>query len=154
VSQRVLVPVASDPTSFRLKNVERLLTQTLVDAARLGHVELIPMRVVEPVSLNAVLDILPYLQRTGGRRIVVVTPLFRSRRTALVYDHVLSPAEITVLCDHGPNFRTNTWLHTWHGVQNVAEQWVKLQYYRLYVLPLAYTTIRPPPRLTRTLHIS
>ena len=23
----------------------------------------------------------------------------------------------------------------WHGVQNASEQWLKLQYYRLYVLP-------------------
>jgi hypothetical protein len=27
------------------------------------------------------------------------------------------------------------WWDTWHGVQNVAEQWSKLQYYRLYVMP-------------------
>jgi hypothetical protein len=29
----------------------------------------------------------------------------------------------------------NTWTGSLHGIQNVAEQWLKLQYYRFYVLP-------------------
>jgi len=29
----------------------------------------------------------------------------------------------------------HTWAQSWHGVEDVAEQWLKLQYYRLYVLP-------------------
>jgi hypothetical protein len=26
------------------------------------------------------------------------------------------------------------WTKTWHGIQDVTEQWLKLQYYRFYVL--------------------
>jgi hypothetical protein len=29
----------------------------------------------------------------------------------------------------------NAWTQSWHGVQNVVEQWFKLQCYRWYVLP-------------------
>jgi hypothetical protein len=29
----------------------------------------------------------------------------------------------------------NNWTQTWHGIQDVVEQWLKLQYYRLWVLP-------------------
>jgi hypothetical protein len=68
--------------------------------------------------------------------VIVVSPLFRSRRSALVYDATLGRAGITIRCEpvHGiPG--VNTWTETWHGIQNVAEQWLKLQYYRLYVLP-------------------
>jgi len=28
-----------------------------------------------------------------------------------------------------------TWTREWHGIQSVVEEWLKLQYYRLYVLP-------------------
>jgi hypothetical protein len=36
-----------------------------------------------------------------------------------------------------PVFGVNTpknWTQTWHGIQGVTEQWLKLQYYRFYVL--------------------
>jgi hypothetical protein len=93
------------------------------------------MRLVEPVSLNAARDVQRYLERAGIRSVIVVTPLFRSRRSALVYEATLGRAGITVQCEavqgtHG----VDSWTGSWHGVQNVA-QWLKLQYYRLYVLP-------------------
>jgi hypothetical protein len=69
-------------------------------------------------------------------RSVIVVSLFRSRRSELVYGATLGRARITVSCEPVEGLQTvNTWTRSWHGVQNVAEQWAKLQYYRLYVLP-------------------
>ena len=41
----------------------------------------------------------------------------------------------------------DTWNRSWHGVQQVAEQFLKLQYYRFYVLPLK--ALRGGPRRAR-----
>jgi hypothetical protein len=52
-----------------------------------------------------------------------------------------------VLGDHGmrvgcdPVFgetHPENWTHTWHGIQSVGEQFLKLQYYRFYVLPFVF----------------
>src|SRR5262249_33883626 len=69
------------------------------------------------------------------RSVIVVTPGFRSKRSALVYHAVLDPVGIKVHCV--PVFGQMTpakWAKTWHGIQGVTEQFLKLQYYRFYVL--------------------
>ena len=38
----------------------------------------------------------------------------------------------------------NTWTESWHGIQEVVEQWLKLQYYRLYVLPFRLGAAEAP----------
>jgi hypothetical protein len=94
------------------------------------------IREVEPISLNAASDILRFLEREHIRSVIVVSPLFRSRRSALVYGATLGGAGITVRCEPTRETRgVDTWTRSWHGVQKVAEQWLKLQYYRLYVFP-------------------
>jgi hypothetical protein len=70
------------------------------------------------------------------RSVIAVSPLFRSRRSSLVYSAVLGAAGISVSCEPvGGNRSVETWTHTWHGMQDVLEQWIKLQYYKRYVLP-------------------
>ena len=67
---------------------------------------------------------------------MVVTPGFRSRRSFLVYSRVLGEAGIATYCE--PVFgeaTAETWNDSWHGIELVAEQFVKLQFYRFYVLP-------------------
>jgi hypothetical protein len=67
---------------------------------------------------------------------IIVTPGFRSRRSALVYHAVLKDLDARVHCV--PVFGRITperWADTWHGIQQVTEEWLKLQYYRLYALP-------------------
>jgi hypothetical protein len=104
--------------------------------ARLGPIEIIPVRDVEPISLNAARDVLRFIARERIRSVVVVSPLFRSRRSALVYSAILGPAGVTVRCEPAHGTRdVNTWTGTWHGFEDVGEQWLKLQYYKLYVLP-------------------
>ena len=104
--------------------------------ARVGAFEIVPVREVEPISLNAARDVLRFIERERIRSVIVVSPLFRSRRSALVHGATLGRAGVTVRCSHVQEMRgVDTWTRSWHGVQDVAEQWLKLQYYRLYVLP-------------------
>ena len=61
--------------------------------------------------------------------------MFRSRRSFLIYSTVFRDAGIVTSCV--PVFgRTTTenWMRTWHGIQEVVEQYGKLQYYRFFVL--------------------
>ena len=66
---------------------------------------------------------------------IVVTRGFRSKRSLLVYHAVLDPVGIKVSCM--PVFGQKTpdnWTVTWHGIQEVIEQFLKLRFYRFYVL--------------------
>jgi len=81
-------------------------------------------------------DILQFLQRERVRSVILVTPQFRSRRTQLAYDRVLGGTGIVVRYQPVEVSRSvKTWTDTWHGIQEVGEEWGKLQYYRFYVLP-------------------
>jgi hypothetical protein len=134
VASRVLVPAANadegDPNS-----VSRGVAELMARIARLPKIEVIPIAQVEPISLNAANQIRDALLKEGVKSVIVVTPAFRSRRSALVYGAVLTPAGIDVSCVpvYGLNKTTN-WTTTWHGIQEVAEHFLKLQYYRFYVL--------------------
>ena len=97
--------------------------------------EILPIRIFEPVSLNAAYQIRDFLTKEHLRSVIVVTDGFRSKRSALVYHAVLDPAGIKVGCM--PVFgerNPKNWAATWHGIQDVTEQFLKLQYYRFYVL--------------------
>jgi len=133
---RVLVPISTDPGTSEPNHVALGTAEMMAKIARLGAIEVVPMREVEPISLNAARDVLRFIQRERIRSVIVVSPLFRSRRSALVYGATLGRAGITVRCEPVQGTReVNTWTRSWHGVEDVAEQWLKLQYYRLYVLP-------------------
>jgi len=136
LASRVLVPVATEVDSPQPQPVALATTEMLARLARLGAFEVVPIREVEPISLHAGIDVRRFLEREGLKSVLVVTPLFRSRRSALVYGATLGPG-VTVRCaptTEGTRSVT-TWTRTWHGVQEVTEQWIKLQYYRLWVLP-------------------
>lgn len=133
---RVLVPIAADAGASETQPVALATAEMIAKLARLGAFDIVPMREVEPISLNAAHDVRRYLEREGIRSVIIVTPFFRSRRSALVYGATLGRAGITVRCEPVQETRgLDTWTRTWHGVQDVAEQWLKLQYYKLYVLP-------------------
>ena len=135
VAPRVLVPVRTDgdgqPNAVALG-----IARVMADIAHLDGMQIVPIREVEPISLNAARQILRVLQRERIRSVVVVAPYFRSKRSALVYRKTFQPAGIRVGCDHVQGTSSvNSWTDTLHGIQSVLEQWVKLQYYQLYVLP-------------------
>ncbi len=137
IASRVLVPVWVD-TDTGAPNVATLaVAAALADVAHLGPYEIVPTVQREPIALNVAHDVLAFLRRERIGSVIVVSPLFRSRRSALVYSAVLSQAGVSVRCAPGAlEPHVSTWTATWHGVQEVVEQWFKLQYYRVYVLPL------------------
>jgi len=158
LATRVLVPVGVGSATSEINTIALNMTEVIVRLAHLGTVEVVPTRAVEPITLNAARDVLRFIQREGIRSVIVVSPLFRSRRSALVYGATLGRAGVTVRCEPAPGSAgVNTWTHTLHGIQDVVEQWLKLQYYRMYVVPFrlradggARSVLRQGPR---TLHV-
>jgi hypothetical protein len=133
---RVLIPTEASPGSAAPNVLFAGIADLMVSISRLGDRELISVQEIEPISLNAAYQIRDFLEKEHLRSIIVVTPAFRSRRSALIYTKVFAQAGITTYCV--PVFGQLTpdnWSQTWHGIQQVTEQYLKLQYYRLYVLP-------------------
>jgi hypothetical protein len=135
VASRIFVPVATDNNPEVPNMVSKAIAEVMAGVAHIPSLETIPIQEVEPISLNAAKQIRNFLTREQVRSVVVVTPDFRSRRSFLVYSTVLKPAGISVGCF--PAFGTKTiqnWSATWHGIQEVGLEFLKLQYYRFYVL--------------------
>lgn len=140
LAQRVLVPVpgSSDPA---VPNLMRGVAELMARQARIGAWEMVPIQETEPITLNVAFQIRDHLARQQIKSVIVVTSGFRSRRSALVYRAVLGDGGTHVRCD--PVFRhagPERWAKTWHGIQTVAEEFLKLQYYRFYVLPFSRLT--------------
>jgi|RhiMethySRZTD1v2_1073278.scaffolds.fasta_scaffold20680_8 hypothetical protein len=136
LASRVLVPVAA--TDGEPNAVARSLSDTMASLSRVGAIEIVPVREVEPISLNAARDIQRFATHQGIKSVIVVSPLFRSRRSMLVYSATLGRSGIRVHCATVSDRRdVNAWTQTLHGIQGVVEQSVKLLYYRLYVLQVA-----------------
>ena len=134
IASRVFVPATVEDAHIS-NSVEKGFVDVMSRIARLPETEIIPIQKEEPISLNAAKQIKDFLLKKHIKSIVVVAPAFRSRRSELIYGTVLRPAGIAVGC--APVFGTavvENWTDTWHGIQDVAEQFAKLQYYRLLVL--------------------
>lgn len=143
VGARTLIPTeaSSDPEIPGM--VSAGIVEVMARVSRLPHPEMIPVRETEPISLNEAYQIRDFLRKEHIKSVVVVTPGFRSRRSLLVYEAVFGKAGISVACVPVFGERTpQTWARTWHGIQDVIEQLLKLQYYRLYVLPFVEPTIQ------------
>jgi hypothetical protein len=136
VSARILVPVSASGDDAAVANpVSRGIAELMARFARLDRLEIIAIRQVEPYTLNTAYQIRDFLTREHIRSLVVVAPAFRSRRSSLVYGAVLRPAGIQVSCV--PVFESHTpenWTRSWHGIEVVTEQFVKLQGYRFHLL--------------------
>jgi hypothetical protein len=136
LSARVLVPtptVAVDSTEA--SPVAQGIVELMARLARMQNLEIVPIQEIEPYSLNAARQIREHLVREHVRSILVVAPAFRSRRSLLVYRNVLRRDGIRVHClavfgQHTPR----NWTTTWHGIQIVTEQFIKLQFYRFAVV--------------------
>jgi hypothetical protein len=134
IASRAFVPAATGEEG-EPNAVDKGTVELMAGIARLSNFEIVPVRVTEPISLNAAVQIRDELIKKQIRSVIVVSPGFRSRRSALIYSTVLKPAGIRVSCD--PVFGTSTpatWTQTWHGIQGVLEHSVKLLYYRFWVL--------------------
>ncbi len=135
VASRLLVPVNASRDPDRPNRISGGIAELMARVARIPNIEMIPIELIEPISLNAANQIRDFLTRERLRSVVVVSPAFRSRRSLLVYNEMLAPAGIAVDC--APVFGNLTpanWTESWHGIQDLGLQFLKLQYYRFYVL--------------------
>jgi hypothetical protein len=133
--ERIIVPVQTDKDSDEPNSVSLRIAEVMCQEARIADVEFLPVRHTEPITLGVARQLSAKLKAENVSSVTVVTSGFRSRRTWLVYDSLLSPLNVRVSV--APVFgsaRPENWTRTWHGIQNVVLQWVKLQYYRWAVL--------------------
>jgi hypothetical protein len=136
LAPRVIVPVWVDMGTATPNDVFLGIADVMAKISGLGAYEVVPVRQAEPITLTAARDVDAFLRREQIRSITLVTPLFRSRRSALVAAATLERSGIEVRCQPVEGTRSvETWTASWHGIQMVGEQWLKLQYYRFYVLP-------------------
>lgn len=146
LSQKVLVPTV-DARRADGPTVEQGIVDVMVRIAHLRNAVSIPVQEAEPISLNVAYQIRDYLIQEHVESVMVVTTALRARRAQLIYDTVLGQAGVAVHCV--PVFGTvtpETWTNTWHGIQEVGLQLLKLQYYRFYVMPFkARSTTAVPP---------
>lgn len=133
---RVLVPTrTSSPDSNEPNLVDKGIVELMAGLARVRNLEIVPIKEIEPYSLNAARQIRDYLIREHVRSILVLSPAFRSKRSALIYRAILGPAGIQAHCLAVSGHHTpENWTVSWHGIQTVTEQFVKLQFYRFYVV--------------------
>lgn len=135
LASRVLIPVQVSHDSERANSVAIGIAELMARVAQVHAPEIMPIRASEPISLNAAYQISDFLTREHLRAVIVITPGFRSKRSSLIYQAVLARAGITVYCV--PVFvgaALEDWTHSWHGMQEVGDQFLKLQFYRFYVL--------------------
>ena len=136
VAPRTLVPVQASRDPEVANPVSKGVAEVMARQARLKDWEIVLIREAEPISLNAAAQIRDHLAGDHIKSLIVVTSGFRSRRSSLVYRAVLGEGGTQIHC--APVFGRTTperWAETWHGIQQVTEEYVKLQYYRFYVLP-------------------
>lgn len=134
-SLRVLVPLLTHDTGD-LNVAAREVTNAFARVARLSAWEIIPVREREPISLNVAYQVRDFLVRHEISSVTLVSSRFRSRRSEMIYRSVLGARGIRVNCQPIADTLTpETWTTTWHGIQDVGLQFIKLQYYRFWVVP-------------------
>jgi hypothetical protein len=117
-------------------DIDARVVDLMARVSGLHRWEVIATDETEPVALHAAMRVRRVLARENIRSIMLVSPGFRSRRTFLAYRSVLDGAAIGLECVPViEEYRTVSWTGTWHGIQEVVLQLLKLEYYRLYVLP-------------------
>jgi hypothetical protein len=131
-----LVPVETSREPNVANPVSLGIAEVMARQARLRRWRTILITTREPISLNAALQMRPQLRANGITSVTVIAPRFRSRRSLLVYGKTFGAYGITVRCIPVPGqVGTERWTDTWHGIQQVIEEFIKLQYYRFYVMP-------------------
>ena len=134
IAKRVFAHVQADGDG-NANLVSQGTADIMARIARIPVIKSIPVKEIEPITLNAAKQIRDVLVRERVESVVLVSPAFRSRRSELVYQAVFAPAGITVGCSPVYGLQNpGNWWNTWHGIQDVTEQFLKLQYYRFWVL--------------------
>jgi len=135
LSRHVLIPIQVGRNGRDPNLVSRRFVEVMSEVAGLKTPEVVGVRHTEPFSLNVAKQVRERLRGSSVESILVVSPLFRSKRTGLIYQSVFGPVGIKVYCVPTRQSRNQSnWWKTSHGVQNVALEFMKLQYYRFLVL--------------------
>jgi hypothetical protein len=135
IAEKVFVPLPDLDETEAPRVVSRTVLDVLARGAGLSNFEVIPIQIKEPISLNASKQMRDALVSRHIRSVVLVTPRTRSRRSLLIYKKVLTPAGIEVGCAPvSGQISGNNWTTTWHAMVDVILEFLKLQYYRFYVL--------------------
>jgi hypothetical protein len=131
----IIVPLEIENGTDELDIVSRKTTEMMCQIAQISNPEIVPVRHKEPISIDVARQLVPILKAKKVNSVLVVASALRSRRTYLIYSSLLSPLEIRVFCSpvYG-GARPDDWTQTWHSVEEVIEQFLKLQYYRWVVL--------------------
>jgi len=135
LAPRVLVPSLFTLKRSGTRESSMQVTRFVAQVAKLEAFEIIPVQEIEPITQNAARQIREYLEKEHIKSVLVVTPGFRSRRSEMIYGVELAEHGIRVGC--APVFSSvdpENWTSTWHGMQQIFEQFFKLQYYRFWVL--------------------
>lgn len=137
----VAVPAGWDSPEPDLVSVE--IVKLMARVAQLPPPEIITVRPTEPVRLSTTSQVRDYLQGHTIRSVIVVASGFRSRRSSALNHRFFDAAGIRSTCV--PVFGGSTvenWSGTWHGIQAIGLEFLKLNYYRFYVLPFASQPVR------------
>jgi len=133
--RRVMALVPTTGSGSDPGRVAQGVVDLMAEVARLKNLETVPIFEQEPISLHAAEQVEAHLQGDGVRSLILVTPGFRSRRSMLVYEKVFAPTGVQIQCVPVFGLKTpESWRDSWHGVEEVTLQWLKLWYYRLFVL--------------------
>jgi hypothetical protein len=116
--------------------VPRGIAEVMITAARLRNAELLPIEQREPITLNAARQVAAHLKsRLNLNSALIVTSGFRSKRTQAAFSSVLGEVGIAVSCmPVWKGSHPDNWTTTWHGIQEVCHQYLKLFYYKFAVL--------------------
>ena len=136
LSGTVLVPVlTADHGDAAPEVVSRGVTDLMCRTAQIRNCMTFDAVLDEPISLNVAKRTAEELRARGASSAIVITDGFRSRRVSETYRSVFGAAGLTVHIQ--PVFgriRPDNWHTSWHGIQDVGLQVLKLWYYRLVVL--------------------
>lgn len=132
----VLVPVsASRDNPETLNLVSQEFAEVMIRLARIAKVQIIPVKHEEPITLNTARHVSDHIRGSNIRTVLVLTSGFKSKRIHLIFQQVLAEVGIQAYClPVWGAHRADNWMESWHGIEEVLMQSLKLAYYRLWVL--------------------
>ncbi len=133
--QRVMAMVPTTADGDHPGRIAQGIVNLMAEVARIERLETIPVLEEEPISIHAAEQVKSHIEGDGVHSLILVTPGFRSRRSQLVYQKVFADSGVKIRCVPVFGLKTpESWRATWHGFEEVTLQWMKLWYYRLFVL--------------------
>jgi hypothetical protein len=138
MANRVVVPVEAGGQDGVPGLVPREIAKIMSRVGQIGNPEFWAYYQVEPITYNLATQLNTRLKQEGVGSIILVSEGFRSKRDFMIFNRVLSGKGIKVYCEPVFGLKSpENWINSWHGVQEVILQLIKLQYYRARLLFLS-----------------